>query len=131
MSASIAEDIRNSLQFRDEYNKSATALNLLASQVEEYKKAGIPIKKQLDHYLKECDELLEYIDTPIGAKPKGISEAKLKTFETVYEKFKKNLLKYATISTISVNDLELLTELARTLRRMIHAFAKAQKINYK
>ncbi len=82
----------------------------------------------MNEYLHEVDDLLAYIDTPLGAKPKSLSEKKLDNFDESYSKFKYSMIKSTVDGSVTIRDMESVSNLIRGIRRMLHAFAKAQKI---
>jgi hypothetical protein len=130
MAESIAEQLTECLRIRDQYSKSADYLKKLVSEHKELKKYDEAMDKQIYEFLRKIDILLEYIDTPIGSKPKNLSKRKLDEFDVDYGNFKQLLMKSTVVGTTSIKDMESITNLARSLRRMIYSFAKAQKITY-
>lgn len=130
MSEPIAEQLTECLRIRDQYSKSADYLKKLVSEHKEVKKYGDAMDKQLYEFLHKIDVLLEYIDTPIGTKPKNLSKRKLDEFDVDYGNFKQLLMKSTVVGTTTISDMESITNLARSLRRMVYSFAKAQKITY-
>lgn len=128
MSDEVAERLAESLSIRDQYAKSTEYLKRLMNVYRESKTYKEPIQKKMIQFLDMVDELLEYIDTPVGAKPKSLSNRKLETFDEMYKKFKSLLVKSAVTEVFSVRDMEDILMLARSLRGMIRSFSKAQKL---
>ena len=77
MAESTAEQLTECLRIRDQYSKSADYLKKLVSEHKELKKYDEAMDKQIYEFLRKIDILLEYIDTPIGTKPKNLSKRKL------------------------------------------------------
>ena len=91
MAESIAEQLTECLRIRDQYSKSADYLKKLVSEHKELKKYDEAMDKQIYEFLHKIDILLEYIDTPIGSKPKNLSKRKLDEFDVDYGNFKQRL----------------------------------------
>lgn len=128
MSESDADKLAELLEVHHQYRKSQEYL----ADVIEANKDGTKTHKEtednLEFFLNIADELLEYIETPEWEKPKSLSKKKLDDFYEKYQIFKKELVEETIEKHLSIEEMERLTQLARTVKTMIFSLAKAQKI---
>lgn len=131
MSEDTSEELAECFLIHDQYRKSVDYLKRLIPEYKNINETDKRFTKKLKDYLHEVDDLLSYIDTPPGIKPKSLSEKKLDSFDESYAKFKYSMIKSTVDGSVTIRDMENVNSLIRWIRRMLHAFAKAQKITFR
>lgn len=130
MPDAVVAELQECLLVRDQYRKTSIYIKKLREEFHKIsnfeEKTDIEVKNFLDSVLS----LLETIDTTIEKDTEEFSEKNLAKVDTSYKNFKNFLVKSGTSGKISIEDMEKLTELARTLKRMLSAFAKVRRMDY-
>lgn len=128
MSEEDANKLAELLEIHHQYRKSQEYLKDVMEQNKEWIKTHKETEDNMQFFLNIADELLEYIETPEWSKPKSLSKKKLDDFYEKYQIFKKELVEETIEKHLSIEEMERLTQLARTVKTMIFSLAKAQKI---
>lgn len=126
MSEIVAAELRECLLTRDQYQKTNFYIKKLTS---EFNKINDSDTKTKD-FLIAVEDLLETIDVGVEENTEEFSEQNLAKVDAEYHNYKNYLMEAGTTGKISIEEMEKLTELARTLKRMLSAFAKVKRMDY-
>lgn len=113
MSEDTSEELAECFLIHDQYRKSVDYLKRLIPEYKNINETDKRFTKKLKDYLHEVDDLLSYIDTPPGIKPKSLSEKKLDSFDESYAKFKYSMIKSTVDGSVTIRDMENVNSLIR------------------
>lgn len=129
MSDIVATELRECLLVRDQYQKTSFYIKQLKSQFSKIPDSHDAIDMKTRDFLNAISHLLETIDTTIENDTEEFSEKNLHQIDKEYKMFKNTVIEAGTSGKISLEKMENLTELARTLKRMLSAFAKVKRMD--
>ncbi len=130
MSDIVANELRECLLMRDQYQKTSFYIKKLEDEFSKIPQSDNEVHIKTHEFLDSVEKLLETIDTTIEENTQEFSEKNLQKVDDEYYSFKNYLMEAGTSGKISIEEMEKYTELARTLKRMLSAFAKVKRIEY-